>query len=112
MAANNRREKLESMLAASPNDQMLRYMLAMELDKESEHERSLELFRSLMSDAPRYVPAFLMAGQLLARLERTVEARATYEDGINEAKRQNNDHAAGEMAGFLQALAQDPCQSR
>ena len=104
MTAINRREKLESMLAASPDDQMLRYMLAMEFDKESDHERSLEMFRSLMSDAAPYVPAFLMAGQLFARLERAEEARATYQTGITEAQKQKNDHAAGEMAGFLQAL--------
>jgi tetratricopeptide (TPR) repeat protein len=104
MTAINRRQKLEAMLAASPDDGMLRYMLALELDKESEHERSLELFRSLMSDSPPYVPAFLMAGQLLTRLERTKDARATYQTGIDEAQKQKNDHAAGEMAGFLQAL--------
>lgn len=104
MTAINRRQKLESMLAASPNDQMLRYMLALELDKESDHERSLELFRTLMSDSPPYVPAFLMAGQLFARLERTSEARATYLTGITEAQKQKNDHAAGEMTGFLQTL--------
>ena len=104
MTAINRRQKLEAMLAASPNDQMLRYMLAMEVDKESDHERSLELFRSLMNDAPPYVPAFLMAGQLLGRLERTNDARITYQTGIIEAQKQKNDHAAGEMTGFLQAL--------
>ena len=104
MVAINRKQKLEAMLAASPNDQMLRYMLALELDKESDHEGSLDLFRSLMSDPSPYVPAFLMAGQLLARLERTDQARATYETGIREANQQKNDHAAGEMAGFLQAL--------
>ena len=104
MTAVTRRQKLESMLAAAPDDQMLRYMLAMELDKESDHERSLELFRSLMNDAPPYVPAFLMAGQMLVRLERTEEARTTYLAGIAEASNQNNGHAAGEMTGFLQAL--------
>ena len=104
MTAINRRQKLEAMLAASPNDQMLRYMLAMEVDKESDHERSLELFRSLMNDAPPYVPAFLMAGQMLARLQRLEDARATYQAGISAAKQQKNDHAAGEMISFLQAL--------
>jgi len=104
MTAVTRKQKLESMLAAAPDDQMLRYMLAMELDKESDHERSLELFRSLMHDAPPYVPAFLMAGQMLARLQRTEDARTTYQAGIAEAKIQNNDHAAGEMSGFLQEL--------
>ena len=104
MTAINRRQKLETMLAASPDDGMLRYMLALELDKESEYERSLDLFRSLMSDSPPYVPAFLMAGQLLTRLERTKDAKLTYQTGINEAKKQKNDHAAGEMTSFLQAL--------
>ncbi len=86
MTAINRRQKLETMLAASPDDGMLRYMLALELDKESEYERSLDLFRSLMSDSPPYVPAFLMAGQLLTRLERTKDAKLTYQTGINEAQ--------------------------
>ncbi len=104
MTAVTRRQKLEAMLLASPNDQMLRYMLAMELDKEAAHDRSLELFGSLMNEAPPYVPAFLMAGQLLARLERLEEARSTYRTGILEAQRQGNDHAAGEMNGFLQSL--------
>ena len=104
MSTVTRRQKLEAMLEASPNDQMLRYMLAMELDKESAHVRSLELFQSLMKDMPPYVPAFLMAGQLLVRLERVEEARATYRTGIAEAQTQRNDHAAGEMNGFLQEL--------
>ena len=104
MTAVTRRQKLEAMLAATPDDQMLQYMLAMELDKESEHDASLELFRGLMSDTPPYVPAFLMAGQLLARLSRIEAARATYLTGIREAQRQGNDHAAGEMTGFLQSL--------
>ncbi|MDA1231349.1 MAG: hypothetical protein O2856_11295 [Planctomycetota bacterium] len=104
MTAVTRREKLEAMLAGSPNDQMLRYMLAMEFDKEADHDQSLEMFGGLMKDSPPYVPAFLMAGQLLARLSRTEEARATYQTGIREAQQQHNDHAAGEMAGFLQEL--------
>jgi len=104
MTAVTRRQKLETMLSASPDDQMLRYMLAMELDKESDYEGSLKLFRSLMNDAPPYVPAFLMAGQLFAKLNRAEEARVTFQTGITEALDQNNDHAAGEMSSFLQAL--------
>ncbi len=104
MTIVSRRQKLETMLDASPNDQMLRYMLAMELDKESDHDRSLDLFQSLMNDTPPYVPAFLMAGQLHVRLQRIEEAKATYRTGIAEAQRQGNDHAAGEMSEFLQTL--------
>jgi len=100
----SRREKLEAMLKDSPADQMLRYMLGLELEKEAAHDRSLELFRQLMNDAVPYVPAFLMAGQQLAKLGRTDEAKATYRAGISQATTQNNSHAAGEMAGFLAAM--------
>lgn len=103
----SRREKIQAMLDASPEDQTLRYMLAMECDTAGDHEDSLGLFRELMEQTPPYVPAFLMAGQLLARLDRIVEAKATYAAGVQEANKQGNDHAAGEMAAFSDTLPDD-----
>jgi hypothetical protein len=100
----SRREKLEVMLQSSPEDQMLRYMLAMEFDKEGNSERSLELFQTLITAATPYVPAFLMAGQLLTRIGRVDDAKKIFSTGIQQAQRQNNSHAAGEMTGFLAAL--------
>jgi len=100
----SRREKLEAMLQGSPTDQMLRYMLAMELDKEGHAEPALQNFDVLMKDSKPYVPAFLMAGQLLTRLGRANEAKETYQRGIAQAQLQENGHAAGEMAGFLASL--------
>ena len=41
----SRREKLEVMLQAAPDDQLVRYMLAMETDREGATDRSLELFQ-------------------------------------------------------------------
>lgn len=100
----SRREKLEAMLQGSPGDQTLRYMLAMELDKEGHAEQALQNFEVLMKNPKPYVPAFLMTGQLLTRLGRTNEAKETYQRGIAQAQLQENGHAAGEMAGFLVAL--------
>ena len=100
----SRREKLESMLADDPDDQTLRYMLAMELEKVSDHDRSLDLLQHLMDDESPYVPAFLMAGQQLARLQRTDEAASVYRSGIQQAQQQGDDHAAGEMSQFLTEL--------
>jgi hypothetical protein len=99
-----RRERIEAMLADEPADQFLRYSLAMELDKESRHNESLKLLRGLGSDAQPYVPAFFMAGQQLTRLGRIEEARTILRDGIDEARRQGNAHAAGEMSEFLAGL--------
>jgi thioredoxin-like negative regulator of GroEL len=102
----SRRERIESMLADDPRDTFLRYSLAMELDKEGDHDRSLSGLRELMSEEPPYIPAFFMAGQQLVRLDRIEEARSTLRAGIDQARRQGNGHAAGEMSELLASLGQ------
>ena len=100
----SRREKIEAMLVDDPGDTFLRYSLAMELDKEGNHDASLVCFAALAQDDPPYVPAFFMASQQLVRLGRTDEARVILRDGITAARSQDNLHAAGEMTEFLASL--------
>ena len=100
----NRREKLEAMLADDPHDQLLRYMLAMELDKAGDNDRSLSYLGRLMDDTIPYVPAFLMAGQQLTRLDRVEEARSVFQRGIDAARSQGDDHAHEELQRFLSEL--------
>ena len=102
--ASTRREKIEALLADEPHDNFLRYSLALELEKEGEHERSLSGLRELASQSPPFVPAFFMAAQQLARLQRIEESRAILRGGIEEARRQGNSHAAGEMSELLASL--------
>ncbi len=99
-----RREKLEAMLAGEPLDQLLRYMLAMELDKEGDNRLSLSYLGGLMDDAVPYVPAFLMAGQQLTRVDRIEEARAAFQRGIDAAHQQGDSHAFEELKRFLSEL--------
>ncbi len=101
-----RREKLEALLADDPGDVFLRYGLALELDKEGDHEASLIRLRELQLTEPRYVPAFFMAAQQLVRLDRVEEARSALREGIEEARRQGNAHAAGEMSELLSSLGE------
>lgn len=100
----SRREKIEEMLADEPHDVFLRYSLAMELDKEDDHDASLVRLAELTRDQPPYVPAFFMAGQQLVRLNRVTEARTFLRDGIEAARAQDNAHAAGEMSELLASL--------
>jgi hypothetical protein len=100
----SRREKLEALLADDPADVFLRYGLALELEKEGEHEASLAHLRELQTPSAPYVPAFFMAAQQLVRLNRVDEARATLRAGIEYARQQGNGHAAGEMSEFLTGL--------
>ncbi|MBI1901891.1 MAG: hypothetical protein HYS13_12375 [Planctomycetia bacterium] len=104
----SRREKIEAMLAQEPGDAFLRYSLAMELEKEGQHERSLALLAELTKDAPPYVPAYFMAAQQLVKLGRSDEARPMLENGVAEARRQGNGHAAGEMSELLASLGDHP----
>lgn len=99
-----RREKIEAMLADDPTDTFLNYSLAMELDKEGEHDDSLAKLTELIEGNPPYVPAFFMAGQQLARIDRVVKARDVLRVGIEEARQQGDSHAAGEMSEFLASL--------
>ncbi|MEN1681063.1 MAG: hypothetical protein AAGJ46_15855 [Planctomycetota bacterium] len=99
-----RREKIEAMLVDEPDDVFLRYSLAMELDKEGENDDSLAKLTELIEGDPPYVPAFFMAGQQLARLGRVNKARDVLRVGIEAAREQNDNHAAGEMSEFLASL--------
>lgn len=99
-----RREKIEAMLADEPDDTFLRYSLAMELDKEGDHDRSLKLLTGLIKGEPPHIPAFFMAGQQLARLGQIAEARDVTRAGIDAARQQGDTHAAGEMSEFLMSL--------
>ncbi|MEX0979149.1 MAG: hypothetical protein WDZ48_09870 [Pirellulales bacterium] len=92
------------MLADDPADAFLRYSLAMELDKEGDHDRSLAEFATLTTAAPPYVPAFFMAAQQLARLNRIAEARTALRSGIDHARTTGDSHAAAEMSEFLASL--------
>lgn len=104
MSESSRRAKIEALLAEEPGDQFLRYGLAVELDKEGEHDRSLALLAELGRDESPYVPAFFLAGQQLARLGRIDAARTALRDGIEHARAAGDAHAAGEMSEFLASL--------
>ena len=101
---STRREKIEAMLKDEPDDVFLRYSLALELASEDAVEPSLDILESLARGSQPYVPAFQMAGQQLVRHGRIEEARRALREGIEEARRQGNSHAAGEMAELLASL--------
>jgi len=100
----NRKEKILQMLADDPQDTFLRYSLAMELRGEGNHQESLEKLSELTKDSPPYVPAFFMAAQQLVDLGRIEEARTRLRDGIDQARTQNDAHAAAEMSELLASL--------
>jgi len=98
-----RMAQLEAMLADEPNDAFLRYGLAMEYASQGDDATAAAKLVELIAVEP-YVPAFLMAGQALARLGRVSEAVAVLRQGVDAARAQRNDHALGEMQGLIDTL--------
>jgi thioredoxin-like negative regulator of GroEL len=106
MTVSPRRQRIESMLADDPQDQFLRYSLAMELEKEGDHDRSLSLLPGLTEDAEPYAAAFFMAAKQLVPLGRLDEARQMLRAGIDHARNAGDSHMASEMSEFLTTLGQ------
>jgi thioredoxin-like negative regulator of GroEL len=104
MAAKTRRQQLEEMVAADPNDALSRYFLAMDYLSAGENDEAWRRFEEMFALTPEYVPAYLQAGQLLVRMGRPGTAIDVFRHGITLARRQNDEHAAGEMEAFLQQL--------
>lgn len=105
MAGKTRKEQIEEMLALEPDDPELRYFLAMECASAGQHEEAASRLTDLIQFRPDYIPAFVQAGQILARLGRDSDARAVFQRGIVQAEAKGDTHAAGEMTEFLDSLS-------
>ena len=101
-----RLEKIEAMLAEDPGDTFLRYSRAMELSKLGQIDQSVPLLDALAAEEPPYIPAFFMAAQQLADLDRIEDARRYLRDGIDQARNQGDSHAAAEMSELLTSLGE------
>src|SRR5438128_1039693 len=100
----NRREKIEAMLAETPSDVELRYMLAMEFISAGDDAEAVRCLQDLIAVDPNYPPAYHMAGRALQRLNRIAEARAILTQGISVAQKKGDHHAAGEMSELLASM--------
>jgi len=103
-----RMQQIEALLAEDPDDAFLRYGLAMEYASAGDDEAAVRLLRELIAlkrggNEP-YVPAYLQAGQFLAKLGRETEACDVLREGIAKAAQVGDDHARGEMLGLLGTL--------
>lgn len=106
MSNVSRLERLQELLTDNPDDQFLRYGLAMEYRKADRNSESLEVLAGLMKDQTPHVPSFLMAAQQQVEAGEISDARATLREGIEIAREQNEMHAAGEMGELLASLGE------
>lgn len=99
-----RREKLETMLAGSPDDPFLRYALALALASEGDAAGATVRLKEMLQSTPDYVPAYFQLAQLQVGLGEADEAKPVLTRGIEMARRAGDSHAEGEMRGLLEQL--------
>ena len=99
-----RREQLEQMLAGSPNDLFLKYAVAMAYSSEGDSAEAQRRLADINLTHPDDVASWFQRGKLLAKLGEEDAARDVLTSGIATAQRMGNDHAEGEMRGFLEML--------
>lgn len=94
---------LEQFVAEDPADPFNHYALALELAK-SDKLRAKEIFDQLMRTSPAYVPAYYQAALVYFDLLLKDEATKIIENGIGQARGQNNLKAASELRGLLDEI--------
>ncbi|MEM6879019.1 MAG: tetratricopeptide repeat protein [Bacteroidota bacterium] len=94
-----RRERIEEMLTANPNDGFLMFALAKEIEKQGNDEAALEAYQKLKDTDPDYVGLYFHLAKTLERLNREAEAWQTYTTGMSIAKKLGEQHAMNELAG-------------
>ena len=104
MTVKSRREQIEAMLQEDPGDPFLNYGLAMEYISAGDDAEAVRRFQQLFAVAPDYVPAYLQTGQALVRLNRSGDARAILQRGLDVAHKQRDQHAWDEMRALLDTL--------
>jgi predicted Zn-dependent protease len=105
MTTNTKRlQILEAMIAKGTTDPFVRYARALELRGLGQLEQAFEAFRELRALHPRYVPTFLMAGQVAISLGLGDDARSWLTDGVIVAREEGDEHARSELQQALDAL--------
>lgn len=92
---------LEKMVAGGATDSFTLYALAMEYRSLGRSDDALRTFTQLREKDAKYVPTYLMAGQLLSEMGRDAEARGWFEAGIDAADRAGDGKAKSELGAAL-----------
>jgi predicted Zn-dependent protease len=102
---NKRLSMLEKLTESGSADSFAWYALAMEYKKEGRAAQALQTFQTLRKKDSRYLPMYLMAGQLLIEANRDAEAREWLEQGAELARATGDRKTLSELEDALHNIA-------
>jgi predicted Zn-dependent protease len=104
MASEQRIEKLKEMIEKDPTDSFSRYALALEYNGINEPLTAIELLEDLIQRDAKYLAAYHQLGQMLGKMNKTMEAKKIYRSGMDLALELNDEKEAKEMREELEEL--------
>lgn len=99
--SNTRLNRLLAYINQHPTDCFSRHALAMECIKAGDDLSARHQLESLLTIDPGYVGSYYHLGKLLERTGAPEAAAEVYRTGIEEAEKQGDRHAAGELRAAL-----------
>ncbi|SHK95709.1 Tetratricopeptide repeat-containing protein [Rhodothermus profundi] len=100
----DRLEQLLQFYQEDPTDAFTRFALAQEYWKRGDTAQALRFFEELVRDHPDYVGTYYHLAKLYRTLGRLEEARRTYQQGIEVARRVGDAKSLAELQDALMAL--------
>lgn len=100
---SDRIKMLEQFIADDPSDPFNHYALALELIK-TDRNQAKKIFDRIIREHPDYVPSYYQAALLYIELSLNEDAAKIIEDGIVEARKQNNQKAVNELRSLLDEM--------
>lgn len=95
--SDNRLEQLQAFYEDDPDDPFTRFALAREHLKNGHPEKALSFFEELVETDPDYTGTYYHLGKLYEQFDRTDDALAIYEQGIDRAREQNDQKNLSEL---------------
>lgn len=96
--------QLQELLKSEPTDSFLNYGLALEYAKENNQLKAIEIMEGILERDVNYLGAYYQLAQIYEQTKQVEKARLTYTKGIEIARAQKNNKAAGELRTALDLL--------
>jgi Tfp pilus assembly protein PilF len=100
----SRLDTVKAMVAQSPADSRIRFMLCMEYLGAELWEEALAELTELVNRDPDYITAYYQGGRASEQLGRIDDARSWYQRGMETAHRVRDPHALDELEAALELL--------
>lgn len=101
---NDKIKQLAAYIQKNSSDSFSKFALALELIKQDEVQKAIQLFENIYRSDPDYLGVYYHLGKLYESELRYEDAKKRYEEGIELAKRQQNLQTETELKEALALL--------